>query len=278
MQTRVFRFTIWFLVGVILLSAVGTILLERRMKGIVTPTSAAGSECADIPEMLNLPEPFAVEYWHETPTCPIKSLENWSNLKLCGDFLGLGMPTSYSGPLENPDSDLHDFDILGNMIADGHAENIEGDGLLSYLKEEQETMTGLDTEQSSNGVDIAEAPLARNIEQASDTVEENTPAEQVLTEVRTKIKCLEKILKNAVIEPYHIDGQIIGLRITGLDRILVARDLLIKSGDIIRTVNGHVLSSKKRAFDIFKRERKQPVMKVELLRDGESRTLLYYLR
>jgi hypothetical protein len=276
MQTRVFRFTIWFLVGVILLSAVGTILLERRMKGIVTPTLPGSDGYAIIPEMPNLPEPFAVEYWHETPTFPIQSPENGSNLELYGDVLGT--PTSYTGPLENPDSDLHDFDIFGNVIADGHAENIENDDLLSYLKQEKETMTELDAEKSSNGVDTDETSSSRNIEQTSDTAEENTPAEQVLIEVRTKIKCVETILKKAVIEPYHIDGQIIGLRITGLDRILVARDLLLKSGDVIRAVNGHALNSKKSAFDIFKRERKQPVLKVELLRDGEARTFLYYLR
>jgi len=274
MQTRVFRFTIWFLVGVILLSAVGTILLGRRMKGVLTPTLTGSDGYAIILETPNLPEPLAAEYSYEIPTSPIQSLENWSDFTLWGDVLGT--PTSSTGPLENPDSDLYDFD--SSMIADSHAENIENDDLLSYLEEEKETMTELDAEQPSDGVDTDETPSSRNIEQTSDTVEENTPAEQVLTEVRTKIKCLEKILKNAVIEPYHIDGQIIGLRITGLDRILVARDLLLKSGDIIRTVNGHVLNSKKRAFDIFKRERKQPVMKVELLRDGESRTLLYYLR
>jgi len=278
MQTRVFRFTIWFLVGVILLSAVGAILLERRMKGTFTPTLTGSDGYVIIPKTTNLPEPFATEYWNEKPTFPIQSPENGFILELCDDFLGT--PTSYIGPLENPDSDLdlYDFDIFGNMTADSRAENIENDDLLSYLKQEKETMTELDAEQSSNDVDADETSSSPNIEQTSDTAEENTPAEQVLIEVRTKIKCLETILKKAVIEPYHIDGQIIGLRITGLDRILVARDLLLKSGDIIREVNGHALSSKKRAFDIFKRERKQPVMKVELLRDGESRTLLYYLR
>jgi type II secretory pathway component PulC len=104
------------------------------------------------------------------------------------------------------------------------------------------------------------------------------PAKQVLTEVRTKIKCVEKILKKAVIEPYLINGRIEGLRITGLDRILLAKDLLLKSGDIIRTVNGQPLSSKRGAYKIFKRARKQPIMKVELLRDGKTETLLYYLK
>lgn len=273
MQTRVFRFTIWFLVGVILLSAVGAILLERRMKGIFTPTLTGSDGYAIILETPNLPEPLAAEYWYEIPTSPIQSLENWSDFTLWGDVLGT--PTSSTGPLENPDSDLYDFD--SSMIADSHAENIENGDLLSDLEQEKETME-LDAERPFDAVDTDETPSSRSIEQTTDTAEENTPAEQVLIEVRTKIKCVETILRKAVIEPYHIDGQIIGLRITGLDKILVARDLLLKSGDVIRAVNGHALNSKKSAFAIFKRERKQPVLKVELLRDGEARTLLYYLR
>ena len=106
----------------------------------------------------------------------------------------------------------------------------------------------------------------------------STPAIQALTKIRTKAKCVETILRKAVIEPYLINGQIEGLRITGLDKILIARDLLLKSGDIIRAVNGHPLNSKRRAYEIFKKARKLPIMKIELLRDGKTETLLYYLR
>jgi hypothetical protein len=134
------------------------------------------------------------------------------------------------------------------------------------------------TTQSSNGGDTTVTPPEGDIETTSNTSGTDAPAKQVLTEVRTKIKCVETILKNAVIEPYLINGQIEGLRITGLDRILLAKDLLLKSGDIIRTVNGQPLNSKRGAYKIFKRARKRPIMKVELLRDGKTETLLYYLR
>jgi hypothetical protein len=134
------------------------------------------------------------------------------------------------------------------------------------------------TTQSSNGSDTTETPPDRDIEITSDIPGADAPARQVLKKVRTKIKCVETILKKAVIEPYLINGQIEGLRITGLDRILLAKDLLLKSGDIIRTVNGQPLNSKRGAYEIFKRARKQPIMKVELLRDGKTETLLYYLR
>jgi len=131
-------------------------------------------------------------------------------------------------------------------------------------------------EDGSNGSDTNETPPGLNI--ASDTVGTSTPAIEVLTKIRTKAKCVETILRKAVIEPYHINGQIEGLQITGLDKILLARDLLIQSGDIIRAVNGQPLNSKRRAYEIFKKARKLPTMRIELLRDGKTKTLLYYLR
>jgi type II secretory pathway component PulC len=131
------------------------------------------------------------------------------------------------------------------------------------------------TERSFGRIEAMDTPSDENTEQTSDSAGTNTPAERVLTRVRTKIKCIENILKNAVLESYHINGQIEGLRITGLDKILVARELLLKSGDIIRAVNGEPLNSKKQAYKIFKRARKLPIMEIELLRDGKSQTLLY---
>lgn len=85
-------------------------------------------------------------------------------------------------------------------------------------------------------------------------------------------------MKNAVIEFYYINGQIEGLRITGLDRISMARDLLLKNGDIIRAVNGHPLNSKRQAYEIFKRARTKPFMIVDLLQNGEAKTLLFDFR
>ncbi len=161
---------------------------------------------------------------------------------------------------------------------DNPAVNIVDGGLALYLQVETETMMRIGAEQSANVIDTTETPSGRNIEQTSDTMRTNTPAKQVLTKVRTKMKSIETVLKKAAIESYCINGQIEGLRISGLDKILAAKELLLKSGDIIRVVNGQPLSSKIRAYKIFKRARKLSTMEIELLRDGKSQTLLYYLR
>ncbi len=284
MNRRPIRFTSqWALVGVILFYAVATAMIAWHRQRIVTPTSAGGSECATMPKMPNLPEPSRCDasrrvvgdYWYNSAAGIglIPSHEDGPNLELFGDIFGT--PTR---PLENPERYALNFDLLDSMVADSAAGNIEKDGPMSHSKDEQKTMTELDTEQFSNGSDTTETPPVQNNGNTSDTVITSTPAIQALTKIRTKAKCVETILRKAVIEPYLINGQIEGLRITGLDKILIARDLLLKSGDIIRAVNGHPLNSKRRAYEIFKKARKLPIMRIELLRDGKTETLLYYLR
>jgi len=296
MNRRPIRFTSqWALVGVISFYAVATAMIAWHRQGIVTPTSVGGSECAAMPEMPNLPEPSRCDasrrvvgdYWYNSAAGIglIPSDEHGPNLEeLFGDIFG----TPTIPLLENPESYAHNFDLLDSMVADSDAGNIEKDGTMSYLKDGQKTMTELGTEQFSDlsrrlsdkagGNDTTETPPIKNNENTSDTVITSTPAIKALTKIRTKAKCVETILRKAIIEPYLINGQIEGLRITGLDKILIARDLLLKSGDIIRAVNGHPLYSKRRAYEIFKKARKLPIMKIELLRDGKTETFLYYLR
>jgi hypothetical protein len=111
-------------------------------------------------------------------------------------------------------------------------------------------------------------------EEKSDEEEKKKNAPQELTKIRTKIKCVETILRKAIIEPYCINGQVKGLQICGLEKISQAKALLLNSGDVIVAVNGEALSSKKDAYNIFKRARKSPIMIIDLLQDGEPKKFL----
>lgn len=191
---------------------------------------------------------------------------------ILGMLIFLGTLTNPPSPLKNSKSYAHAFGALGSMRVDSAAGSIEEDKLVLYLEEVPETMMSPGIEQFFNGNDTAKPSGARNIEKKSDT--EIKDVQQELTKVRTKIKCVESVLKKAVIKPYCINGRIEGLQINGLDEISEAKTLLLKSGDIILTVNGQTLSSKKDAYDIFKQARKKPTMIVDLLRDGEAKKLL----
>jgi len=169
----------------------------------------------------------------------------------------------------------------GDTVATAHIESIEKD-VVVLLHQGQRKILNLGTRESAarhpedkrQGADNAQGALSTNADQATET---NPPAKSQST-VGDKLSDIEIMLTKAVIEPYAIDGQVEGLRITGLENISGAEDLGLKNGDIIRTVNGHRLTSKQKAYQIFKKARSQESMNIELLRDNESRALSFSLR
>jgi len=162
-----------------------------------------------------------------------------------------------------------------------HIESIEKD-VVVLLHQGQRKILDLGTRESvarhpvdkRQDIDSAQTALSTNSAQA---VETNPPAKSQST-IGDKLSDIEIMLTKAVIEPYAIDGQVEGLRITGLENISGAEDLGLKNGDIIRTVNGHRLTGKQKAYQIFKKARSQEAMNIELLRDNETKTLSFSLR
>ena len=101
------------------------------------------------------------------------------------------------------------------------------------------------------------------------------PKKPELTKIRTNYKCVESILRKADIEPYFDDGRVIGLQLNGLDNEIPEEGAdILMSGDVILAVNGQPLASKKEAYKIFRGARKEPIMIVDLLHDGEPKKLL----
>ncbi len=97
---------------------------------------------------------------------------------------------------------------------------------------------------------------------------------QELAKIRTQRKCVERILRKAVIEPYYLNGQVEGLQVTGLDEKTEAEAVFLKNGDIILAVNGQILNSKKEAYEIFIKARKEPIMIIDLLQKGQNKKYL----
>jgi len=156
-----------------------------------------------------------------------------------------------------------------------HIESIEKD-VVVLLHQGQRKILDLGTRESKQqDADNAQTVLSNNAAQA---VETNPPA-QFHTSAGAKLRDnIEIILTKAVIAPYTIDGQVEGLKITGLENIRGAEELGLKNGDIIRTVNGHRLTSKQKAYQIFKKARSQAAANIELLRGNENKTLSFPLR
>lgn len=94
-------------------------------------------------------------------------------------------------------------------------------------------------------------------------------------DVQTKIEYVEAVLNNAAIEPYFVDGKAEGLQITGLENLSIAKNLGLKNKDVIRSVNGHRLTNKQKAYQVFKKAKSQPAVDIELLRDNNTKKLSF---
>jgi len=184
---------------------------------------------------------------------------------LVGMLIFLSTLTGSPGPLRNFNGHAHGFDKLNSLKEN----NIEGEELIIYLEEVQEPMTGLGIDQLFSGTDSTEPSGEQKSEKERQDVQQKT------IKVRTQLKCVESVLRNAIIEPYFINGQIEGLQISNLDEISEAKNLLLKSNDVILAVNGQTLGSKKEAYDIFKKAMKEPIITVDLLHNRETKKLLF---
>ena len=89
---------------------------------------------------------------------------------------------------------------------------------------------------------------------------------------------IEAILKTARLTPYVIDGKTKGLRVTGLENVSMARFVGLKNADVIQTVNGQMLSSQQKAFQVFRKARAQSTLKIQLLRDKDKKTLSFRIK
>ena len=298
MHTHRFRFISQSaLVCVILPVFVGIRPVIQHIEAFLAPTSADSSNWATIPEMPSLPEPSVGDYsfvigqtvfrssnsgqqtmerhWDDKPA----SLMQWDEYEpkvVLSDRLS-GTPTASQDPIENLASDGLDFNVLDTTKADTTPVGIEEHTPAACYDEEQGTQPRISFEQSTDGNDTTRTIAPQKVKEKSDAVRVSPPTKQAPIKVQTKIKCIETILKKAIIEPHLVNGQTEGLRITGLEGISLASELLLRSGDIIRAINGQPLTSKQRAYKIFKRARTQSTMRVDLLRDGETKALLFKL-
>jgi len=106
----------------------------------------------------------------------------------------------------------------------------------------------------------------------------NDSSGSVQSAAKTKITDVASVLRKATIKPYAPHGRMEGLKITGIDKIPIAGDLGLRDGDVIRSVNGNLLTSKQKAYQVFKKARSAPTITIELLRGEQVKKLSFSLR
>lgn len=89
---------------------------------------------------------------------------------------------------------------------------------------------------------------------------------------------VQQLLDRGKITAVVAGGQVEGVQINGLDQIPGARQLGLAEGDVIQVVNGQRLTHLQKAFQVLKKARSQERIEIELLRNGQTKTLSFDLR
>jgi len=280
-------------VCVILLVLIGIGLIAQHIDRDFTPSPASGSEQAAIHEMPDVQELSIEELsilsdqtlFRDADSDPNITDPFWSNnpIKLLQPDLHRTpygaddpacRPTASSDPAENIQADPNDA-----------PQGIDEQPVVSEPNREPAATQTPAAAQPADHNDNTQTTSEPDVNSTADTAvrppaEDKTrpPAKKEPLKIKTKIEYVETVLKKADFEPHQANGQTEGLQISGLEAIPVAKDLGLKNGDIIRTINEQQLSSPRQAYAIFKKAKKQPTMKVDLLRDGVPEALVFIFR
>jgi len=156
----------------------------------------------------------------------------------------------------------------GDMIADARIVDIKKDAVILLCRGHKKTLKlnnyKSTTSQNSKNKFVSSQPA--------------TADKKPKTRSQIRNEFLEDFLETARIEPYIVDNQPSGLRITGLEKVEMAELLGLKNGDVIQVVNNQKLTNKQKAFQVFKKAATQPHLDIELLRNDRLKTLSFPLK
>jgi type II secretion system protein C len=205
-------------------------------------------------------------------------------MQLAGKELGLalsgticGSPSVSRAVIKNLTTKELGLYRQGDTVANARIETIGEDAVILVHNGQRKILNISTSRSGRQEVDGARSP-AKNI---PDTSQANPPARpdndvgKGPTIVGAKSGDEESVLNKAVIEPYIVDGEVEGIRITGIEDKGISKALGLKNGDIIRKVNGHRLTNKQKAYQILKKASSQPALDIELLRGNEIKKLSF---
>jgi len=202
---------------------------------------------------------------------PADSAEEELSIALLGTVAG--NPEISRAIIKDLESNVLSLCKTGDMIVTASIESIEKDAVVLIHQGQRKMLNLGNRESKRHDADNAKVALAKKATRA----DENNPSAKPQTFV-DKLRDTAMMLPEAVVEPYAIDGQVEGLKITGLENIKEAKDIGLKNGDVVRAVNGHRLTSKQKAYQISMKARSQTTLNVELLRKNKIKTFSFSLR
>lgn len=206
-------------------------------------------------------------------------------MQLAGKELGLALSGTICGSPSVSRAVIKDLTTnelglyrQGDTVADARIETIGEDAVI-LLHNGQRKLLNISTSHSGKkevgGARLAPSTKNRQISQTNPFTWPDSAVGAGSATTSDKSGDGESVLNKAVIEPYIVDGEMEGVRITGIEDKGISKALGLKNGDIIRKVNGHRLTNKQKAYHIFKKASSQPHLDIELLRGNKTKKLSF---
>jgi type II secretion system protein C len=246
-----------------------------------SPDALCANKTGDLPELSF--EDYA-KIAEKNPFGSSGKLTSMSDSSVSED-LGLALYGTISGSvevaravIENLQTGVCGLYKIGQEVKGACIESI-GTGTVVLLHNGQQKILKFNNAGSdSNGTGNTKIHSSQAGGRTSTVENTNLSTERADDSVQSRLRSVETLLADAIIEPYAVNGQVEGLKVTGLENIEAAKDLGLKNGDVIQMVNGQRLTSKQKAYQVFRKAVLQAVVDLELLRDNEARRLSFLLR
>jgi type II secretion system protein C len=286
---RKFFFTSKLTLALVLLLVVARIaLLPQRIEKTLASGSAPDGDESRINETVHPSDSLSTDYTKIAERNPFGTPNQTRDTDKLMSFdtatseeMGLALSGTIAGNpevaraiIKNLKTGTSDLYKTGQKVEDATIEYIGTDEIILSYNGRRKILK-LNIAQPGNST---ETSPAKTINETSNAGRADSSAPIIHTDTQTKTGCVEAILKHALIEPHVVDGRVEGFRITDLENIGHAQELGFKNGDIIRKVNGHLLTSRQKAHQIFKKAISQAALNLELLRDDETKKLSFNLR
>jgi general secretion pathway protein C len=275
------------LVAVLALVAVQAVVVPFRLGETFTPSQACGEQAAtDVDASVSAPQ-TSLDYSviadsglfgdagqasastfgpPDSLTAPSLSAEAELGLRLVGAIAG--DPATSLAILQDIKTKTTNPYRVGDAIGSASVESIERDrvvlryhGRPKVLSLTSETMDGAEEikkKEAKGTTDLGHPALTSGGLPASSRFDWCARLDQV-----------ETLFHRAAFEPFVEKGRTEGLRIAGLENIPGGAAFGLKNGDVIRSVNGQLLTSKQKAFQVLQKAKTQPKLNMQLLRDGK---------
>ena len=259
-----------------------TILLPGHKEEHSTPSSALGGGSVRLNQGTGSIELSPEDYSEIIKSNPFDSFGQtagqgkWQSTayqQSVSEELGLALSGTVTGSPEIARAIIKDLKTgalelykVDQIVAGARIESIEENAIV-LVCDGQLTVLKLNMADSGRQLPSAQTP---------DQTSKVAKTDLVTNKAQIYAQYAEALLSDAVIKPHSVKGWGEGLQITDLENINIAENLDLKNGDVILSVNGHRLTSKQKAFQVFKKAKTQPgTPDIRFWRDGEIKKLSF---